>query len=153
MTDPLDYFDNRVESDESVMTVITGFAHYRNMLSGERTQRLCYLADAHAYEEFDERLFDVEWRPYMYGFYSEAVEKTFEDALDRYESARTMQNGKRIRVIVEADAPYYLRSVEESVVGSVLSRTNGKDNTELSCVIKQDERYQRTEYDQALEWE
>lgn len=116
----------------------------------ELLQRVLFICDAVAMDTVASPLTDIGWKPFMYGMHSSWLDEGIDEVAK--DSKNDMLRGKRVTAYFELEKPADVGPDVESVWNSVKQRVEDKSLDELSELVKDDPRYQRTDYDTELQW-
>ena len=136
--------------------VIQAFLQEHDYLHEFRLQKLIYLAElVHGQLEENRLVEDVEYKPYMYGSYSEDVSDKLEDLDDELESLPDYQHGKMTKRYIASDES--LGSIEDEIAKEIIKAvsdvTSSKRSVDLEKWSKSTSLYEETPYDQPMNFE
>lgn len=99
--------------------VIRGFLSRNKYLHEFRLQKLIYLAELLAVQKENRRLTDADYKPYMYGAYSEDVAEELSDLKPDASTKATTHHGKLVTAFVEPDKNPELDDTVEEILDRV----------------------------------
>jgi len=135
--------------------IIQEFLRHNRFLHEYRLQKLIYLLELLSIEENGERVTNLEFKPYMYGSYSEELSNTLEKMIreDEVEIQPDMHRGKVTKAIMQKedsdnDIPQDIRERISKVQNSIEKISND----ELANWSKNSWLYKNTDYDDEMEF-
>lgn len=164
---PLSELTTGNEADEkiSLKNIIQGFLLNSNFLHEFRLQKLVYIADlvSKVKREDSQRLTNADFRPYMYGSYSEELGKTLNKLKEENElpHKRDRQYGKITTVYLGSQHPsmspnemqVQLQEGEKEIIEAVSQATKGWSNDELGEWSKDSWLYENTSYGEEMNFD
>jgi len=132
--------------------VIRGFLSRNKYLHEFRLQKLVYLAELLAVQEQEERLTDADYKPYMYGAYSEDVADTLSDMKPDAATKATTHHGKLVTAFVEPDKNPELDGTVEEILDRVHERVKDTriPNDDFGEWSKESWLYKNTPFDHRM---
>lgn len=144
------------ESQESALAdlddVIRGFLSRNNYLHEFRLQKLIYLAELLAVQKEGSRLTDAEYKPYMYGAYSEDLADKLSDMEPDVSTKATTHHGKLVTAFVDPDKSPELDDTVEAIIDKVHEKIKDTriSNDEFGEWSKESWLYQNTPFDHKM---
>lgn len=131
--------------------VIKEFLSKYRYLYEMRIQKLVYFAELYSMDNYEKRLTNATWKPYMFGSFSEDVRNALED-LD-VDSEVVRRNGSRTRKYfgynVSAGS---LSDGKKAIIQRVHEKTKNKGTEEMGKESKETWLYQEEEFDQPMDF-
>ncbi|ELZ35186.1 type II toxin-antitoxin system antitoxin SocA domain-containing protein [Halorubrum distributum] len=143
--------------DETALEdLIRGFLSKYKFLHEYRLQKLIYFAELFATESKDSRLTEADFKPFMYGAYSEDVSEKLEEMESEPDVATKtdMHHGKTVTAYLGQD-------IDESdvdpdamdIISQVHPSTQSESNEDLAQASKQSWLYQETPYSSEMDFD
>ena len=135
-----------IESDPEIQLkqLIKGFLSKHDFLHEYRLQKLIYLAELFWLEDNESRLTDANFKPYMFGSYSEDISVMLEELQGEVRTTVDMRHGK-LTTAYHGDNIDMPDDVAE-IVEEVCSMAGDKSNEDLATWSKNTHLYQETNY-------
>lgn len=138
---------------EEVKEIIRGFLSRNEFLHEFRLQKLVYLAELISAAEREERLTDADYKPYMYGAYSEDVSKALKEMDDSIETKADLRHGKVVTSYrSRGDSPELSDDIED-ILDRVQSLVANLSSEELGEWSKETWLYENTPYGEPMNFE
>lgn len=140
--------------DVPIADVIRGFLDNYDHLYEFRLQKLVYVAELVHWLDEGDRLTDADFKPYMYGSYSEAVGKTLQSLEEEipHETSRKYGN-----ITTKYKNPGSDSSASagghQQLLEAVADATRDAETADLEDWSKQSWLYRNTEYDSEMDFE
>jgi len=138
----------------SLEELIKGFLRHNDFLHEFRLQKLIYLAELISLKENQERLSNANFKPYMYGAYSDDINDALEELEPELDTSSDLQHGKITTVYKgskdEADLPKEIDKIIQRISETVNS--NKIPNEELGSWSKETWLYENTPFGEPMDF-
>ena len=135
----------------SVKPLLRYFIAQYNGIVEERLQKLCFYTEAVHYEEHGSRLSNVDYRPFMYGMFSDDIRTGTEQLdADGGEVSKTLRNGKVVDLFETPDTPAELDDDLRAFLDAVHEETRDRTTSEIAQWTKDHRLFSLTPYDDAV---
>lgn len=151
-------------ADHDLQSVFRDFLRHNHFLHELRVQKLVYLADLVSKLTRGERLTDADFKPYMYGSYSEDLRNTIESSREElptgkdrhYGNVTTVYYGgknEKGRLSGEFDEPDIPDKEVQQIIEAVLEAVDGWRSEELGEWSKESWLYENTPYEEEMDFD
>lgn len=132
--------------------LIRGFLSKKRYLHEFRLQKLVYIAELVATLEHGDRLTDADYKPYMYGTYSEDLRNSLNEMESELSTEPDLQYGKVTTKYLSCDAPELDKKVEK-IINRVDNATSGWSSEDLGDWSKESWLYENTQYGDSMDFD
>jgi hypothetical protein len=137
--------------------VVEFFLAEYDLISEFRLQKLVYMVDEHAFEEYGGRITDLDWRCYRYGMYADRLKLCCEMVADEstYDILHIDKHPSSSKVVTHysLSGPAYIDRDVQRICMEVHTLTSERSNYELWKATKNCDRFAVTDFEDVLSWE
>lgn len=137
---------------DEIQQVIKEFLSKYRYLYEIRIQKLVYYGELYCLENYDRRLTDAEFKPYMYGSFSETVRQALHDLDIPTEEARRNGN-KTVKYLSYGVDGGELEPAKKKIISRVHQLTKNESTESLAKMSKESWLYQNEEFDEPMDFE
>lgn len=145
--------DQTINHENRTSEVVREFLYQGDGLFPVKVQKLVFYADVYCTEKYGARLSTADFKPFMYGAYSEEIREALNKLKERPEIATKpgMRNG-------QVELKYYSSTASElsnklqNIVSEVLERTADWNVDDLTKFSKKNWLFAETDYDEVIEF-
>lgn len=135
------------ETQEDIKRIIRELLERYDFLHEFRIQKLVYLADLVSKIERGERLTEADFKPYMYGSYSEEIRDTLQELEEEVPNEPDYQYGNVTTKYTGSGGGETVSSDDiEEIIERVKKATSGWSSEELGDWSKESWLYENTDY-------
>lgn len=137
---------------EALKEVIKEFLSKYRYLYEIRVQKLVYYGELYCLENYGRRLTSAEFKPYMYGSFSEDVRKALRE-LD-LPTERTYKNGSEtVKYLSYGVSSGEISDEKAEIISRIHQLTKNKSTDELAQMSKDSWLYENEEFDEPMNFE
>ncbi|NLV10698.1 DUF4065 domain-containing protein [Halomicrobium mukohataei] len=135
--------------------VIRGFLSRNEFLHEFRLQKLIYLAELVAQKEHERRLTDADYKPFMFGAYSEDVSNQLEDIESEANTRAATHHGKVVTEFLDPDQEPETSSEVEDILDKVQNHVQAKkiSSKDFGQWSKESWLYENTPFEREMSFE
>lgn len=152
------------DGHHDLKSIFKEFLRHNHFLHEFRVQKLVYLADLVSKLKRGERLSDADFKPYMYGSYSEDLRKTVESSRDELPTGKDRHYGNVTTVYYGGksdkgqtdevfDEPAIQDEEVQEIIEAVLDAVDGWRSEELGDWSKESWLYENTPYEEEMDFD
>ena len=145
--------ENEQYEPEDLKEVIREFLGHYSYLHEFRIQKLVYLLDLLSTLENNHRITDADFKPYMYGSYSEDIRDTLGELSSEIETELDLQHGEITTKYLGNSDGGAVRQETKELIERVVETADGEKNTDLGKWSKDTWLYKSTEYGRQMNFE
>lgn len=152
------------DGHHNLKSVFQEFLRRNHFLHEFRVQKLVYLADLVSKLKRGERLTDADFKPYMYGSYSEDLRNTINNSQDELPTGKDRHYGNVTTVFYGGktdkgrsarvfEQPALQDEEAQEIIEAVLEAVDGWRSEELGDWSKESWLYENTPYDEEMDFD
>jgi len=152
------------DGHHDLKSVLQEFLRHNHFLHEFRVQKLVYLADLVSKLKRGERLTDADFKPYMYGSYSENLRNTINSSQDELPTGKDRHYGNVTTVFYGGNTdkgrsagvfeqPALQDEEAQEIIEAVLEAIDGWRSEELGDWSKESWLYENTPYDEEMDFD
>lgn len=138
-------------SDVTLEGIIKAFLSHHKFLHEYRLQKLVYLLELYHVSKNGEPLNSADFKPFMYGAYSEDVSSTLEELEDEISTKKDIHHGKRTKVYLGHNVDADVSEEISDLIQNICKATNNLSNDDLAKWSKQTQLFETTPYGDTME--
>jgi len=142
---------NKKPDIDEVREVLKEFLSKYKYLYEIRLQKLVYEAELYTLANYDARLTNAEFKPYIYGTFSETVRKAL-SSLDVEKEVVTRDGEKTRKYLSYGVSGGDLSDLKKDIISSVHTRTKSTSTSELASNSKESWLYQNQEFGESMDF-
>jgi len=142
-------FQNSQPDVDEVREVLKEFLSKYKYLYEIRLQKLVYEAELYTLANYDARLTTAEFKPYIYGTFSETVRKAL-NSMDVEKEVVTRDGEKTKKYLSYGVSGGNLSDLKKDIISSVHTRTKRTSTSELASDSKDSWLYQNQEFGEPM---